>query len=80
MLFLNFYNLHLIFEVSLLPCVINTSSHLCDFTFNYMRYLFYLDIFLEMKYKKFILKDFPNDNFPEDTTCFEFIQNAEIAE
>ena len=45
-----------------------------------MRYLFYLDICLEMKYKKFILKDFPNDNFPEDTTCFEFIQNAEIAE
>ena len=41
MLFLNFYNLHLIFEVWLLPCVINTpSSHLCDFTF--LTHFFYV--------------------------------------
>lgn len=31
-----------------------------------------------MKYKKFVLKDFPNDNFPQDLSCFNFIEDAEL--
>jgi len=31
-----------------------------------------------MKYKKFVLKDFPNDNFPQDLSCFNFVEDAEL--
>jgi NADPH-dependent curcumin reductase CurA len=33
-----------------------------------------------MIFKKFVLKSYPSDHFPEDLSCFEFIDNAKIDE
>ena len=31
-----------------------------------------------MSYKKFVLKSFPSNTFPEDLSCFDLVENAQL--